>query len=707
MLEDIKRLTELYLHSQELLSEGKSWGDFHDELIQNASKDSIGLLVDVNPKDRCKYALFVDVDTKKGICEVKNFVEIGAVENWSSHLFWQGSGGSKSKDIRNTPHDYFGKGGFPTDKLIVPLKTILEDYCQIIEGKGKKKTIKETGPLFWNVNRKEERRWLENVIDILEDGKEELAKQVKGEKSQQGKFPPTKPGDSVFVGLTIDGKPIGEYELFRRYLLFTRIRAGVKNGAKKFKNRIVADVIEELKGICPSCQGGKPLLNQWTVPAELSFYQMTYESFSSYAYSSASFHLCQSCSDLLFIFKQRILERSTRKLGGNECLILPSIKLVPSDQNEKKGLYENLERLWDLSDKKKVASIEEGLLYRLGQLPSYATATFIFGNFITIGKSKNVRRLDELNVTFPDVLPSRLSKIATAIKKTNQRLYDMWSLTGRNWNCTWSVRDDFQLLQELFHPLWDEDKKNKDKRRKRYKSLRRPEIERYLRAIFYGEEISHDGVAEDCYSNLVSAIRTSRNAADEDEKAKYAKDNYIGSLLSLFVFLGQLREINEPKKEGEIMPETEKIQFSFMAMPDLGKFVKKHPLFKDDQYLAPFFVGCLFSYAENLQKKNSRLVAYNWLGTMALTYEDILRDIYPKVLSYIKNRPKKESIISSTRLQELMSAIAHYDCQRSDNDRLALVSFCHGWAVGRSFIYKKEGVRTTNQGLEKGGNNDE
>lgn len=64
MLKDIKQLTELYLHFNGKLPEGKLWNVFHDELIQSASKADIGLLVDANPKDKCKYALFVDVDTK-------------------------------------------------------------------------------------------------------------------------------------------------------------------------------------------------------------------------------------------------------------------------------------------------------------------------------------------------------------------------------------------------------------------------------------------------------------------------------------------------------------------------------------------------------------------------------------------------------------------------------------------------------------------
>lgn len=104
MLKDIKSLTELYLHSNGLLPEDKHWSDFHEELIKNVSKEAIGLLADANPKDKCKYALFVDVDTKKKSCEVKDYIEIGAVDNWTSHLFWQGSGQAQSDKIRNTPH---------------------------------------------------------------------------------------------------------------------------------------------------------------------------------------------------------------------------------------------------------------------------------------------------------------------------------------------------------------------------------------------------------------------------------------------------------------------------------------------------------------------------------------------------------------------------------------------------------------------------
>lgn len=696
MLKDIKLLTELYLQSNGLLPEDKSWGNFHEELIHNASKNSIKLLSDANPKAKCKYALFVDVDTKTKTCEVKDYSEIGAVGNWTSHLFWQGSGGRQSGKVRNAPHQiYDNKGKFSANHLIEPLLTILDDYCQIQEGKGNKIT-KETGPLFWDKERKEEREWLGNIIEILGRNKDEIDKNVKGEEKGEirkpGKFPSTKPGESVFVGLTIDNKPIGEYELFRRYLLFVRTRASIQKGTDRFRYKIASDIIKELTGICPSCHRERPLLEQWYVPAELSFYQLTYRSLSSYAYPSATFRLCQSCADLLFIFKQNLLETSTRNLGGNECLVLPSIKLIPSEQNEKRKLYENLKRLWK-SSSKDVASTEEGLLYRLGQLPSYATVTFIFGDYITIGKTQDVKRLDELNIIFPDVLPSRLSRIAHAMQETNKYLYEMWRLTGRNWNCTWSVRDDLKLLQQLFHPSWDEDKKNKDKKRKRYRSLRRSEMERYLRAIFYGHEISHGEIAEDCYLNLLSAFKTTREGMGTTDNGKYAISNYIGNVLSLFIFIEKLKEVQGDRKEVAFM--SEKTPFEFKNMPELGKFIHLHPLFKDSQCLAPFFVGCLFSYVEKKQEDNRRLAVYNWLGTMALTYDDILQDIYPKVLNYITN---KEKIVASPRLQELTKAVAYYDKGKCDNDRVALLAFCHGWAVGRDFIYKKkEESKTDNE----------
>lgn len=694
MLKDIKVLTELYLHSKGLLPEGMSWGAFHDELIKNPSNDSIGLLTDANPKDKCKYALFINVNTTTRTYEVKDYVEIGAVNDWTSHLFWQGSGGSQSDKIRNTPHKiYDSRKGFSTDNFIEPLQSVLDNYCKIQEGKGKKKVIKETGPLFWDTNKTEQTQWLENIIDILNTNKDELDKQIKGyEKNGQkvpGKFPLIKTGESVFVGLTIDGKAIGEYPLFQRYLLFVRTRAGIQKGSDKFKHKIVTDAINELKGVCPSCHREKPLLDQWAVPAELSFYQMTNESLSSYLHPSASFRLCQSCADLLFVFKQHLLENLSRKLGGNECLVLPSIKLLPTDQDEKRRLFANLDKVWN-SSSLNIKPTEERLLYRLAQLPSYATVSFIFGDYITAGKSQNVRRMDEINIVFPDVLPSRLSQIASAIQDTNSELAEMWSLTRRTWQCTWNIQDDFYLLYRLFYPVWEEKKKNK--------SRRRPEIERYLRAVFYGENITHDEIADDCYSNLISAIRTTRTAKKDDNN-RYARDNYIGNLLSLLAFLEKLKIISDTSKEGLNMTET---LFEFKAMPELSKFIEVHPLFKDKQYLAPFFVGCLFAYAENLQKENSRLAVYNWLGTMAVTYDDILNDIYHKVLNYITN---KEKIVSSPRLQELTKAIAHYDTGKCDNDRVALTAFCHGWAVGRDFIYMKK--QDPKQNGKGGGTNNE
>ena len=206
MLKDIKQLTELYLHSTGKLPDGKSWNDYHDNIVQTPTKDAVGLLADASPKGKCKYALFVNVGTKNKTCEVKDYIEIDAIDNWSSHLFWQGSGGAQSDKIRNTPHKiYSKKGDFSIDNFIAPLQTILDDYSQIQEGKGKNKTNKKTGPLFWDKDKDNEREWLENIVEVLKQDKNV-------EEHIKEKFPPLKQGKSIFVGLTVDGKPIGEYE---------------------------------------------------------------------------------------------------------------------------------------------------------------------------------------------------------------------------------------------------------------------------------------------------------------------------------------------------------------------------------------------------------------------------------------------------------------------------------------------------------------
>ena len=151
------------------------------------------------------------------------------------------------------------------------------------------------------------------------------------------------------------------------------------------------------------------------------------------------------------------------------------------------------------------------------------------------------------------------------------------------------------------------------------------------------------------------------------------------------------------------MDSMEPNQFKFTSMPELGQFISAHPLLRDGTLRAPFLVGCLFAYAERLQKPNTRLAAYAWLGTLALNYGDILQGIYPRCLEYIKT---KEKIVDSKRLQELMKAICHYDVGRLDRDRAATVAFCHGWAVGRDFIFKKK-VKPEggpgNDGNESGG----
>ena len=60
-------------------------------------------------KEGCKYALFVDIDTERKTCKVKDYIAIDNVKNWESHLFWQCSGGAKNDKVRNTPHKIYLK----------------------------------------------------------------------------------------------------------------------------------------------------------------------------------------------------------------------------------------------------------------------------------------------------------------------------------------------------------------------------------------------------------------------------------------------------------------------------------------------------------------------------------------------------------------------------------------------------------------------
>ncbi|MDY9925985.1 TM1802 family CRISPR-associated protein [Methanosarcina sp.] len=694
MLTDIKQLTELYLQNEyEALLNNRSWNDFHNELILNASLENIKVLTDAPPK-KCKYALFVNVNTEDKTCEINDYVEFNSLENWPDNLLWRGSGGAKSEAIRSNPHKVCSKkeNNFSTI-FIKPLETILEKYCILYENDKKKVKEIRVGPLFWDEERIDERIWLQNIVDILKLNEKKVNEGI------NEKYPTLKPGEEeIFVGLTIDNKSIGEYELFRRYLLFVRFRSGIQDSTKLFGNKKIANAVKDnvFFGLCPSCKSEKLLLDQWTVPAELSFYQKTDKCHFSYEHESfASFRLCQACADSLYIFKQRLLPPLTRELGGNECLVLPSVKSIPEDFLEKIQLYASIKSLVE-SSKKEAPSSERRLIYRLGKLGSCATVTFAFGDaIITKGDSTNVRRLDKINIIFPDVLPSRLSKIDDAIKESNCQLSEMWDLTGRNWNCQWKVTDDFVILKQIYYPYWEEKKKEKSKSRK--------EVETYLRAIFYGYNISYDKIADDCTNNLISSIKKTIHSKQDDTNSKATFRNYMNSLLSLFIFLDVLK-IKDVNSNYEVLTMNEKITFEFQEMPNLGKFIEMHPFLKEKEYLSPFFVGCLFSYAEYLQKNNSRVAAYNWLGTMSFNYTDILEDIYPKVLNYISS---KEKIVSSPRIQEIMKAVAYFDVGKCDNDRAALISFCHGWALGRDFIFMKKSEDLDKSINEKRRNNDE
>lgn len=680
MLTDITRLTEVYLHAQGALPENVSWASYHREAIRTASLDHLKLFVDADiPAD---FWVSIDLDTSKKSSSkderfsvsVKEAGNVSQDERWR-HLFWQGSGGAKSDEIRNTPHKLVSKTKeYSIKDAIAPLRTILNRYCNI---KAEKKKVEASRPLFWDRGSLEDRGQLEQLLNLLEQNQEAIDLCLQGTKDHEGKFPSLKPRQKAFVVLTIDGKPIGDWELFRRYSLGVRMRAGLSGGPKLFEGTDWKSISKEYEGVCPLCKEPGVLLDQWTAVAELSCYQLTDPYHTSYQHQDASFKLCLACADLLFVFKQRLLKiLAERRIGGNECLTLPSIKLVPSAPNDRRALFKTLIDVWGTSTSKSAAA-ERRLLHRLGQLPSYATVSFVFGDAVTTGETKNVRRLDKLNVVFPDVLPSRILKIAKAITETNRRLEILWALTHGDTATYWKVDEDLFLLHRLFAPYWEE--------KKRSKSNRRAEVERYLRAIFYGEDVSAHEVASDANENIVAAYKRIRDGKEENDK--YALSNSTGNIFALLVFMDELRSA--------AMDNTDPIQFEFSSMPELSRFISSHPLLRDGTLRAPFVVGCLFAYTEYLQKPNTRLAAYTWLGTLALTYEDILQGIYPRCLEYIKT---KEKFVDSQRLQELVQAICHYDVGRLDRDRAATVAFCHGWAVGRDFIFKKKAKPEGGQG---------
>lgn len=666
MLADITRLTELYLHAEGFIPQGASWRAYHREAIQTATLDHLKLLVDADIP--AQFWVFIDLDLEKESVSI-SVKEAGSIsqDERSQHLFWQGSGGAQSDKIRNTPHKLVSKkSDCDIADSIAPLRTILDRYCSV---QSRKKGIEATRPLFWSEGSLVDRSKLEQIIKLLEENRQAIDLCLQGTKDHEGKFPTFKQNQKALVVLTIDGKPIADWELFRRYLIAVRMRAGISGGASLFDEKDWVPIEQKHEGLCPLCKEQGILLDQWSAVSELSCYQLTDPYHTSYQHQDARFKLCRACADLLFVFKQRLLKiLAERRIGGNECLILPSIKLVPSTPNDRRALFKTLKEVWG-SATSKAAVAERRLLYRLGQLPSYATVSFVFGDAVTTGETKNVRRLDKLNVVFPDVLPSRIMKIAEAITEANRQLETLWTLVHGGTASRWKVDEDLFLLHRVFAPHWEG--------KKRSKSKRRAEVERYLRAIFYGEDVPPYELATDAYENIVAAYKQLRDGKNEDDK--YAISNFTGNILALLVLMDQLRS--------HTMEDMAPNQFQFSSMPELGQFISAHPLLRDGTLRAPFLVGCLFAYAEHLQKPNTRLAAYAWLGTLALTYDDILQGIYPRCLEYIKT---KEKVVDSQRLQELMKAICHYDVGKLDRDRAATVAFCHGWAVGRDFIFKKK-----------------
>jgi CRISPR-associated Csh1 family protein len=335
--------------------------------------------------------------------------------------------------------------------------------------------------------------------------------------------------------------------------------------------------------------------------------------------SSKAFPICAPCAEALYAAKFHVLNSTSelrQNISGHQSLIIPHIVRSDNKQDDLIIIKDTLRRY--RKDLLGIQIAEKYIIKDLSQNKGISTVTFVIG-YVAGQNIENIRKI------IPDVLPSRLSKIAEAIDKTNEAYTSLpsehpWKLD----QLQQPIDGNLRIIQDAIGmPKYMKPMKGK---RAPFKSSHVDSLD-ILNAIFLNRNYSIKDLIAEFSSKLSYDFQ---GAASDAQIQIYSVRSNISKMVWLLSFLERIGVIKMYQGKNFVR----KYLDNHEGLNRLNEFLSEESCglnTKEKEFA--FLVGLLLGKLVSIQMaKQVSSNALKWLKGLQLSQQDLM-DIFVKTKS--------------------------------------------------------------------------
>ena len=397
------------------------------------------------------------------------------------------------------------------------------------------------------------------------------------------------------------------------------------------------------------------------------------------------FPICAPCAEALYVAKFHVFPDLKQSISGHRALIIPH--LLESEDKE-----EGLEIVkWALKLLRREVGgaglTEAGILKDLAENKGIATVTFMIGD--VDGQS-----VENIKKVIPDVLPSRLSKIAEAIAEVN-KIHDNYP-AGHPWKSKKYVPLSGNL--GIIKYALGSPQKSGGGRRPPFKASTVDTLD-LLNAIFLKREYSLKALLAE-FSSKLSYDFLGALSDDDKNQPIYSIQNNVANMVHLLLFLDQLEVIEMESGKNFVTKYLEEND-GLKPLNDFLSAEAKGLNTKERQYA--FLTGLLFGKLVSIQlARGVSANALKWLKGLQLSPQDLM-EIFVKTriklddYSTPKSAWSKEMNGVAEAIAGLGADISEWNIKRKEIP----YNLCLGQSLSRYYLPSKG--KDNQIDVEKGG----
>jgi len=356
--------------------------------------------------------------------------------------------------------------------------------------------------------------------------------------------------------------------------------------------------------------------------------------------SNKAFPICASCAEALYVAKFHVFNSSSKlrqNISGYQCLIIPHLIKSSNMQEGLEIVNSSLELL--RTSLEGAEKTEKDIIKDLSENKGIAAVTFVMGD-VAGQNIENIRKV------IPSVLPSRLSKIGTAIVKINN-MNDEYPL-----NHPWKLKQpplngNLRIIQDVLGmPKYMKPPKGK---RAPFKASKVNSLD-ILNAIFLGKQYPLKDIIYEFSSKLSYGFL----GASSDKEMVYSIRNNITNMIYVISFLEMLDVISMNSGTNFVSKYLEKHE-GLRPLSDFLSNEAKGLDTKEKEYA--FLLGLLHGKLVSIQlAKQVSANALKWLKGLQISQNDLM-EIFVKTKSKLDDYSTPKSAWSE-EMRGVAEAIA-------------------------------------------------